>query len=100
MVTKSYEGIFMSINSPQINPNTAYYSPAADKKIKAGGTILGGLLGMTAYYIPVTRDESKYCLTSSSAETSGHPDTTLTPFCSKIPIGLAPPGHNVQARTP
>lgn len=57
MVTKSYEGIFMSINSPQINPNTAYYSPAADKKIKAGGTILGGLLGMTAYYIPVTRDE-------------------------------------------
>lgn len=47
----------MSVNSPQIDPNMMYISPAASKKRKIGATIFGGLLGMTAYYIPVTKDE-------------------------------------------
>lgn len=47
----------MSANYPQINPNMAYISPSASKKRKAGATIFGGMLGMTAYYIPVTKDE-------------------------------------------
>ena len=47
----------MSVNSPQFAPNMMYYSPSAVKKRKAGATIFGGLLGMTAYYLPVTKDE-------------------------------------------
>lgn len=47
----------MSVNSPQIDPNMLYLSPSASKKRKVGATIFGGLLGMTAYYLPVTKDE-------------------------------------------
>ncbi len=47
----------MSVNYPQITPNMVYTSPAAAKKRKAGATILGGMLGMTAYYLPFTKDE-------------------------------------------
>ncbi len=47
----------MSVNSPQFDPNMMYYSPSASKKKKVGATIFGGLLGMTAYYLPVTKDE-------------------------------------------
>ena len=47
----------MPINSTQIDPNIMYISPAASKKRKIGSTIFGGLLGMTAYYLPITKDE-------------------------------------------
>ncbi len=47
----------MSVNTPQFDPNMIYISPAASKKRKIGSTIFGGLLGMTAYYLPVTKDE-------------------------------------------
>lgn len=40
----------------QINPNMTYYSPAASKKKKIGATIAGGLIGMNAYYLPVSKD--------------------------------------------
>ena len=42
----------------EINQNLAYYpsNPSASRKRKIGATIAGGLIGMNAYYLPVTKD--------------------------------------------
>ena len=42
----------------QINPSTVYYqpNPAADRKRKIGAMMAGALIGMNAYYLPVSKD--------------------------------------------
>ena len=42
----------------QINPSMTYYqpNPAAAKKRKIGAMMAGALIGMNAYYLPVSKD--------------------------------------------
>ena len=44
--------------STQISPSMTYYqpNPAAARKRKIGATMAGALIGMNAYYLPVTKD--------------------------------------------